>query len=334
MHQFVFDTRVLPPDERFRTWRSGLSDFEVEQPKPGAPFEAVSKVTGLGPLPISESVLPPLRFRRTIEMIRARRSDYWNLNLMLEGTLQFDADGRHFVVEPGTPVLLDLARPVTIEAPAVRSIVVVMPRNLLGAGRGGGLHGPLPPSASSRLLATYLTGLCEALPDLAEPAALPAARALCELVAACLPQAAKPRAPVIRSDALRLRVMTFIDEHLQAPLSAETICGALGVSRSALYRALAADGGVAELVRRLRLEAAHRMLSDRTDGRSIRQIAHAAGLPDEARFSRQFREAFGYTASDLQRSGTVPSALPPNADDLPRTYSRAVNRVAFGPDEV
>jgi AraC-like DNA-binding protein len=334
MQQFVFNTDAVAPEHRFAVWRSGLSDFEVEQIDAAVPFDAVSKVTGLGPLPISESVLPPLRFRRSIEMIRARRSDYWNLNLMLEGVLRLNADGRRLEVQPGTPVLLDLARPIEIEAPAVRSIVVVLPRNLLGAGRGGGVHGPLPASAESRLLATYLVGLCEALPDLPDKAALPAARALCELVAACLPQGAQPRAPVIRSDALRNRVMTFIEANLQAPLSIEAICAALGVSRSALYRALTADGGVAELVRRLRLEAAHRMLSDRTDGRTIRQIAHAAGIPDEARFSRQFHEAFGYTASDLQRSGTIPSALPPDAEDLPKTYSRAVNRIASGPDEV
>ena len=91
---------------------------------------------------------------------------------------------------------------------------------------------------------------------------------------------------------------------------------------------------MAELVRRLRLEAAHRMLSDRTDGRSLRQIAHAAGLPNEARFSQQFHDVFGYTASALHRSGDVSSALPPDAEDVPQTYSRAVNRVAFGPDGV
>jgi AraC-like DNA-binding protein len=334
MHQFVFDTRALPVEDRFRVWSSGLSDFEVAPADPSVPFDAVSRVTGLGPLPISESVLPPLNFRRSLEMIRARRSDYWNLNLMLEGVLQLDADGRRFEVQPGTPVLLDLARPVRIAAPAVRSIVVVLPRNLLGAGRQGGIHGPLPPSAQSALLAAYLKALCEALPDLPDAAALPTARALCELVAACLPQRAKAKAPLIRSETLRSRVLAFVDEHLAEPLTTERLCAELGVSRSALYRALDGDGGVAELIRRLRLEAAHRMLSDRTDGRTVQQIAHAAGFGDEARFSRQFHAAFGYTAGELQRTGAVPSALPADSPDAAKAYSSAVNRLAFGPDAV
>jgi hypothetical protein len=112
MHQFVFDTRAFPVADRFRLWSQGLSDFEVAQVDADGPFEAVSRITGLGPLPISESVLPPLRFRRTPAMIRARRSDYWNLNMMLEGVLRLDADGARFEVQPGTPVLLDLTRPV------------------------------------------------------------------------------------------------------------------------------------------------------------------------------------------------------------------------------
>lgn len=334
MHQFVFDTRDVPAADRFKLWSSGLSDFEVWPRDPSAPFEAVSKVTGLGPLPISESRLPALHFRRSLEMIRARRSDYWNLNLMLDGVLHLDVDGRVFEVQPGTPVLLDLARPVEIVTGPVRSIVVVLPRNLLGAGRRGGVHGPLAASAQSRLLATYLISVCEALPELPDAAALPAARALCELVAACLPPSARPRPTVLRTENLRARVVDHIEAHLAEPLTTERVCEALGVSRSALYRALTGDGGVTELVRRLRLETAHRMLSDRADGRTIQQIAHAAGFPDEARFSRQFHAAFGYTAGELQRTGAIPSVLPPGSTDLPRTYSDAVKRVASGPDEV
>jgi AraC-like DNA-binding protein len=231
-------------------------------------------------------------------------------------------------------VLLDLSRPVEIVAEPVRSIVVVLPRNLLGAGRRGGVHGPLPPSAQSTLLAAYLKALCEALPELPDAAALPTARALCELVAACLPGSQKARAPVIRGEALRARVLDFVDAHLQENLTTERLCAELGASRSALYRALETDGGVAELIRRLRLEAAHRMLSDRTDGRTIQQIAHAAGFDDEARFSRQFHAAFGYTASELRSRGAVPSALPPDSVDLPKAYSGAVNRLASGPDAV
>lgn len=332
MRQFLFDTRDFPPADRFERWRSGLSDFDVTPLDPERPFEATTLVTGLGPLPITESVLPPLRFQRTAERIRARRRDYWNLNLMLEGVLRGHADGVPFEVHPGTPMLLDLSRPVEIVTESVRAIVVVLPRNLLGAGRRRGVHGPLPPSAERTLLSTYLRALSEALPGLADTAALPAARALCDLVAACLPPAAKPSPPLIRGEALRARVLEFVEAHVAEYLPSERLSSELGVSRSTLYRALEGDGGAAELVRRLRLEAAHRMLTDRTEGRTIQQIAHAAGFPDETVFSRQFHAAFGYTAAELRRTAAVPSALPPASPDLPQAYRNAVGRVATGPD--
>lgn len=334
MRQLVFDTRQFPVEERFRLWSAGLSDFRVEQVDPHQPFDAVSTVTGLGPLPISESVLPALRFLRDRDMIQARRSDYWNLNLMLEGVLQLNADGHRYEVGPGVPVLLDLSRPVEIVAGPVRSIVVVLPRNLLGAGRRGGAHGPLPPSAESELLASYLTALCASLPRLEDTSAAQAARALCELVSACLPAAGRVRPTALRGEALRLRVLEFVDQHVSEPISIERLCDALAVSRSALYRALTFDGGVAELVRRVRLEAAHRLLSDRTELRAISQIAGAVGFADEALFSRHFRTLYGYTASELRSRAAAPSALDPAIDDPAIAYARAVNRLAFGPDEV
>jgi hypothetical protein len=63
-------------------------------------------------------------------------------------------------------------------------VVIVRPRNLLGAGPGGEAHGPQPASAETRLLSTYLAALSAALPALHPAAALPTARALCEFLAA------------------------------------------------------------------------------------------------------------------------------------------------------
>jgi AraC-like DNA-binding protein len=129
-------------------------------------------------------------------------------------------------------------------------------------------------------------------------------------------------------------VLEFAEAHVGEPLPPERLCSELGASRSALYRALQADGGVAELVRRVRLEAAHRMLGDRTDGRTIQQIAHAVGFNEEAVFSRQFHAAFGYTAAEFRRTAAVPSSLPPTSTDPSEAYRNAVNRVASGPDAV
>jgi AraC-like DNA-binding protein len=333
MDQLTFDTAEFPAATRFDRWRAGIEDFALEELDRTLPFDGCSVVTGLGALLISESVLPPLRFTRTAAMIRANRRDHFTLTLMLDGSLRGLADGTPFDVGPGIPLLIDHSRPSEIIATRARSMVIVLPRNLLGAGQGAEAHGPLPASAETLLLTTYLAALSAALPALHPAAALPTARALCELLAACLPSATSRReARLLRSHALRARLLAHVEAHLEEPLSVDRLCADLAVSRSALYRAVEGDGGIAGLVRTARLEWVHRAISDRTETRTIQQITHAAGFSHDPQFSRVFHATFGYTAAELRRSATVPSPLPLASADAAVTFREAIERLAVGPN--
>jgi AraC-like DNA-binding protein len=333
MDQLTFDTTEFPAAERFDRWRAGIEDFALEELDRTQPFDGRSTVTGLGALLISESELPPLRFIRTSAMIRANRRDHFTLTVMREGSLRGLADGTPFEIGPGIPLLIDHSRPCEIIASRARSMVIVLPRNLLGAGQGADAHGPLPASAETVLFTTYLAALSVALPALHPAAALPAARALCELLAACLPSATSRReARLLRSHALRSRLLAYVEAHLEETLSVDRLCADLAVSRSALYRTVEGDGGIAGLVRTARLEWVHRAISDRTETRTIQQIAHAAGFSDDPRFSRVFHATFGYTAAELRRSATVPSPLPLVSADAAVAFRHAVGRLAAGPN--
>lgn len=333
MDQLSFDTRLLPVAERFDRWCAGISDFLVEELDPSLPFDGHSVVTGLGALLISESALPPLRFRRTAAMIKASRYEHWTLSLAVAGTMQGDADGMPFRIGAGEMLLLDHARPAEIVTTRGRSMVIVLPRNLLGMGRPTETHGALKDNAEARLLAAYLHALSAALPALKPASALQAARAVCELVAACLePIAAGSPRVRQRAKAVRERLTAYIDARLEQTFDVAEICAALAVSRSALYRAVGGHGGIGGLVRTARLEAAHRALTDASDTRSIQQIAQSIGFGDASQFSRHFHAAFGYTAGELRRSHAVSSALPAQSDDAAVSFRRAVDRLADGPN--
>jgi AraC-like DNA-binding protein len=333
MDQLTFDTTEFAAAERFDRWRTGIEDFALEELDQTQPFDGRSIITGLGALLISESVLPPLRFTRTAAMIRANRRDHYTLTVMLEGSLRGLADGKPFEIGPGIPLLIDTSRPSEIIASRARSIVIVLPRNVLGAGQGADAHGPLAASPETLLLTTYLAALSAALPALHPAAALPTARALCELLAACLPSATNRReASLLRSHALRSRLLAHVEAHLEESLSVDRLCADLAVSRSALYRAVEGDGGIAGLVRTARLEWVHRAISDRTETRTIQQITHAAGFSDDPRFSRVFHATFGYTAAELRRSATVPSPLPLASADAAVAFRDALERLAVGPN--
>jgi AraC-like DNA-binding protein len=332
MDQLVFDTTEFPAAERFDRWRAGITDFELEELDPSDPFDGRSIVTGLGALLISESVLPPLRFVRTASMIKANRRNHWTLSLAVEGTMRGDADGVPFHIGPGGLLLLDMSRPAEIITTRGRSMVLVLPHNLLGTSKPSDAHGVLPDNAESRLLSSYLESLSAAMPGLAPISELPASRALCELLAACLPSAEHFSASRRRGDVLRERLLAYVEANLDGNPGVADLCDALAVSRSALYRAVGGQGGVKALVRTARLEAAHRALTDRADRRAIQEIARSVGFGDAAPFSRHFHAAFGYTAVELRRRAVVPSAFREQSEDAAISFREAVDRLASGPN--
>jgi AraC-like DNA-binding protein len=333
MDQLNFDTTAFPPAERFDRWRAGITDFQLEELDNTRPFDGCSIVTGLGALLISESTLPPLRFVRTPTMIKTSRRDHWTLTLAVDGVMHGDADGVPYRIAPGGLLLLNLARPAEVFTTRGRSMVIVLPHDLLGAGRPSEAHGPLPDNAEARLLATWLNCLSQALPGLQPSSALPASRALCELVAACLPPATDQHLRRLRrSHSLRARLLAHVTANLERNLDIADLCTALAVSRSALYRAVGDHGGVNGFVRTARLEAAHRALTDRTDRRGIQEIARSVGFRDGPQFSRHFHAAFGYTAAELRRTVTVPSALPEESGDAAIAFRKAIDRLATGPN--
>jgi len=69
----------------------------------------------------------------------------------------------------------------------------------------------------------------------------------------------------------------------------------LAVGRSALYRAFAPFGGVQAYLRKRRLEAAHALLVDPKEPRSITEIAFGFHFVSMSHFSRAFRSRFGYS---------------------------------------
>jgi AraC-like DNA-binding protein len=332
MDQLLLDTRGMPAADRFPNWKQGIADYAVSEVAPAEPFDGRSTVTGLGALLISESVLPPLRFTRTPAMLRDDGHIHWTLTLMLEGSFQGHADGEPMQVTIGRPCLLDLSRPSDLVTTRGRSIVVVLPRNLLQErAPSTDAHGPLSDSAATRLLANYLIDLCAALPDLDERAALPTARALCDLVAASLPGDSPSATSRRRSHALKGSVLALVEARPSERFTVHRLAAELGVSRSALYRAVDGPEGVAGLIRNCRLEAAHRALTDFTDRRSVSEISRDCGFRNGSRFSQQFRSAFGYTPTALRRAAIAPSQLRESSDSPAIAFRDAVERLANGP---
>lgn len=103
----------------------------------------------------------------------------------------------------------------------------------------------------------------------------------------------------------------FIDANLaDRALGPEAVADALHVSRRTLYTELAHVGGVAALIRRLRLERAHQLLADpRHRHRTIAEIAAEVGLPSGAHFSRLYRNAYGISPRQARSRSPLRTAV-------------------------
>ena len=126
-------------------------------------------------------------------------------------------------------------------------------------------------------------------------------RASAKILEACTGYIRLQDLAVSHRDELMSLLDTYITAHLSEDLSVASLCRALSVSRSSLYRLFPGDasGGIAAFVRRRRIEAATEFL--RTTDLSIGEIAQRVGFSDEQYFRRLFRRQTGFSVREARR---------------------------------
>jgi AraC-like DNA-binding protein len=180
----------------------------------------------------------------------------------------------------------------------------------------------LAPGVQAGTTATLLADMLLSLPDHlahAGTSEAPAiADAICSMVSGCLlggataPAGGGLDARQSCNPVLRERVRRVIRDNIRSTrLTPERIARAAGVSRSALYRMLEAEGGVARHVRQVRLALMYATLSDPAQAsRSISSLAEEYGFHDASAFSRIFRRAYGCAPGDVRAAALVGRPMP------------------------
>ena len=97
----------------------------------------------------------------------------------------------------------------------------------------------------------------------------------------------------------RERVRGFVLENLSdTTLSPKTISEFLGMSRAALYRTFAADGGVMAFVMDIRMDVAQSLLASSYRKRGgVNEVAYLSGFKSPSHFTQAFKRAFGKAPS-------------------------------------
>ena len=294
-----FDTDALPPEKRFATWASAMPFYDVRTPDPVA-FRATIRAWLLPPVIIVDAWLSEISVSRRAAQIHADAREDIVLQLLLEGSFSGAAAGREICASPGEIVVHDRASWFDGTFTAGRSITVSFPRSFLEERLpAASVHGLVLRDGLALPLAAFLGSLVDIL-GREEGGSGELARLLRDLIAAALRRAG-PVADQPPEATLAARARRYIRQNLSRRLDVQSLCEALGVSRSRLYRAFEQEGGVGRYVTHERLKQVYRLLADPGERAPIGELAAAHGFSDSAHFSRLFRRTFGYPPQALRR---------------------------------
>ncbi len=312
-----FTTAPLPPPQRLDAWCAAFGSLNAIEVPPDTRdgVQVRSEHWHFGGMVLSQTRVPDSRFLRDERRARRDGIDHWCLRVLRSGESRLQHPGFTARLGPGEPVLFSMHEGWATQWDAAEWVSLTIPRDLspqfsaqLAALPSGPLRGPCAGLMADLLLALparVASAPAESLGSLAE-----ATRAA---VAACLFTGAPPPAAAARvADLQKERVRKAIHKHLgSARLTPARLAATAGISRSALYRMFAGEGGVACYIRDVRLSLAHAALRDpHQAGLGIAEIAEAHGFPDPSAFSRAFRQAFEATPGEV-RAAALPGPPPP-----------------------
>lgn len=333
-----FSTAGLPARDQFPAWEAQVRGVfgcrPPERARRSGGFRAEQAAWLCGPLALRRARAEAAETFRTRLMARRDGLDHWVLATFLSGSCDTVFPDSPLRVSPGGVVVHNLQRPVEMARGDSEWLMLVVPRDAmpegsaaLDAAEGGVATGPV-----WSLLRAHMLGLAEALPEAADPAQRARlADATLDLLRAA---ATGHRDDLARASGpleagLRHRVLGAVRANLASVrLGPERLAELTGVSPARLRRLFAAEGGPAQAVRRERLAAARRLLSDPRDRRPVWEIAERCGLPDASAFGRAFRREFGLAPGEFReaaRRGLAPAPSRP----APDSFAEALRRLGL-----
>lgn len=310
-----FSTLELAAEDQFPAWQAHVAPLvEVRLPDDKSlddGFPAAHKAWNLGGMLIVEQRTPAHSYIRSAAKLRSSSIDHWYVVLPHTGRSWTEVNRRVAEGQPGKLEIRSLGYPFRGRMTESESLVLYLPRDLfadaaatLDANNNSILSGNF-----ANLLIDYVDGIVSRLRSLTADDLPRIVHATRSMIIACLAPPAEHAAAAeqLASVALMERARRYVQNNLEvAHLTPDSMCRALGVSRSRLYQLFEPSGGVLHYIQSRRLLAAHVALSDPADSRRIVQIAEAFGFSSAANFSRAFSKEFGYSPREGRRTTVLP----------------------------
>jgi AraC-like DNA-binding protein len=306
-----FRTDALPPGERFAAWQESVGVFLDSRLTPqddAERFNGDIESYLLDDIVISRPRANGQKFDRPGGRIARDGLDHYMIQLFVRGSTDIALARRSLHGAEKRIIGFDLGDVLDSFNADFDILCAVVPRARLAPllDRPDSLHTQMPSleRGGGALLADFLPNLFDSLPDLADSQAGSAGRALIELIATAFNGAhfAADDAPELARHALELKAKAFMKAQLgRHALGPEEVAGAMGLSRTALYRLFQESGGIALYIREQRLRRCFAdLVSHRGRQVQVAEIAWRWGFADAAHFARLFKDRFGCTATEAR----------------------------------
>lgn len=302
----VWDTSDVARREGFAYWRESVTQAYLPlepETRSRAGFQGRIVRNGGSRLKVSRVWSSRSVVARTGACIARRSNGDFFANLLLSGSALVRQADRTAVAKAGEVIVLDTDQAFSLDFSEGVDLVCVafdgsaVRRIITRTGRPADLvvHG----AAAGRLVAAYMSGLAEDIEAVGSIADLAA-----DQFPALVARAAAPLAPVTTHSAnLAFRICQFVEAEIgDRDLSAKRIAAAFGVSRSAVYEAMAARGlTVAGFIRDRRLRGCVADFRSAKPDDPTTAVAERWGFRDAAAFSRTFRRMTGVPPGEFRR---------------------------------
>ncbi|PZV38390.1 helix-turn-helix domain-containing protein [Mesorhizobium kowhaii] len=310
-----FSTLELAPEGQFAAWQAHMAPLvEVRLPEDKSPdngFPADHTAWNLGGMLIVQQRAPAHSYMRSAAKLRSSSIDHWYIVLPRTGRSWTEVDRRVAENQSGKLEIRSLGYPFRGRVTDSESLFLYLPRDLFSdaASTLDAKNNSILSGNFANLFVDYVNSIEARLRSLTAEDLPRIIHATRSMIIACLAPPAEHAAAAeqLASVALMERARRYVQTNLDAAhLTPDSMCRALGVSRSRLYQLFEPSGGVLHYIQSRRLLAAHVALSDPADSRRIVDIAETFGFSSAANFSRAFSKEFGYSPREGRSTVVLP----------------------------
>lgn len=290
--------------EEFRHWTKRFIEIDLEPSGSPKGVTSDARFFDVGRVRFNDSRLSGVHQSRSRKLVKRSEPSVAWIRMCRAGSNQMVFGGSVFPFVPGAIQLGDYSQEMHAFADDLWHVGATVPLDLIGF-EPGRRHPPVinfdPNGPLGRILRASLDSHLEQLPRATEREALALADSFCGMLRGLLDGAADTLSETDVRQSRKSAMRSFLETRLTDPtLGPKKLAREFGMSRAAIYRDFAVDGGVCAYMLSRRLARAHDELCAHPGARGlVSRIAEKWGFSSVNHFSRKFQETYGCRPSTV-----------------------------------